>query len=104
MSYIDGDTDLCLVQAPQQHLDAGCHRKRVGLNQLAFHGQPRAHIHEIAVWVRTAGFTSLYHDRHPFASGPNDDAMYCQDPIRMKVEVVAPPLDRPLGSLVQSGN
>ena len=42
VSYMHGDTYLCLVQAPQQHLDAGYHRQRVGLNHLAFHGQSRA--------------------------------------------------------------
>ena len=90
VSYMHGDTYLCLVQAPQQHLDAGYHRQRVGLNHLAFHGRSRAHVDEIASWVRAAGFTSLYDDKYPFASGPNYYALYCEDPDRIKVEVVAP--------------
>ena len=90
VSYMHGDTYLCLVQAPHQHLDAGYHRQRVGLNHLAFHGRSRAHVDEIASWVRAAGFTSLYDDKYPFASGPHYYALYCEDPDRIKVEVVAP--------------
>ena len=55
VSYMHGDTYLCLVQAPQQHLDAGYHRQRVGLNHLAFHGRSRAHVDEIAAWGSHGG-------------------------------------------------
>ena len=30
------DTYFCLLQAPDEHLAAGYHRKRIGLNHLAF--------------------------------------------------------------------
>ncbi len=90
MNYIYGDTYLCFLQAPPEHLSAGYHRKRVGLNHLAFHGKSRAHVDEMAAWVKTQGHTLLYEDKYPFASGPDYYAMYCEDPDRIKVEVVAP--------------
>jgi hypothetical protein len=41
-------------------------------------------------WVRQAGHTLLYLDRHPYAGGATSYAMYGEDPDRIKVEVVAP--------------
>ena len=90
MNYSQGRTYLCFLQAPPEHLEAGYHRKRVGLNHIAFHGRSRAHVDEVAIWVKQAGYTVLYEDKYPFASGPGYYAMYCEDPDRIKVEVVAP--------------
>ena len=41
MNYVRGRDDayLCLLPAPPEHLAAGYHRKRVGLNHLAFKGE-----------------------------------------------------------------
>lgn len=91
MNYVkEGDAYLCFLQAPAKHLSAGYHRQRIGLNHLAFKGQSRAHVDEIAAWVKAAGYTALYETQYPFASGPNYYALYCEDPDRIKVEVVAP--------------
>ena len=91
VSYQFGNTYLCFVQAPEEHLAAGFHRKRVGLNHLAFHGHSRAHVDEVAQWVRSAGFSTLYDEQYPYAAGPGYYALYCEDPDRIKVELVAPP-------------
>jgi catechol 2,3-dioxygenase-like lactoylglutathione lyase family enzyme len=91
MNYIiEGQAYFCVLQAPVEHLSAGYHRKRVGLNHLAFKGNSRAHVDEIAAWVRASGFTTLYPEKYPFAGGSDYYAMYCEDPDRIKVEVVAP--------------
>ena len=90
VSYLFGDTYLCFVQAPGAHQDAGYHRKRVGLNHLAFHAKSRAHVDEVAQWARSAGFVCLYDDEYPHAGGPGYYAFYCEDPDRIKVELVAP--------------
>jgi catechol 2,3-dioxygenase-like lactoylglutathione lyase family enzyme len=90
MNYVQGDAYLCFLQAPPDHLALGYHRKRVGLNHLAFHGKSRAHVDEIAVWLGQAGHTVLYEDKYPYASGPGYYAVYAEDPDRIKVEVVAP--------------
>ena len=90
VSYKSGETYLCFVQAPAEHIGAGYHRKRVGLNHLAFHATSRAHVDQIAQWAKDAGFTLLYEDKYPYASGPDYYALYCEDPDRMKVELVAP--------------
>jgi catechol 2,3-dioxygenase-like lactoylglutathione lyase family enzyme len=83
-------TYLVFVQADDEHAAAGYHRKRIGLNHLAFHAASRPQVNEITAWVRAAGFKVLYEDRHPYAGGPGCYALFCEDPDRVKVEVVAP--------------
>jgi catechol 2,3-dioxygenase-like lactoylglutathione lyase family enzyme len=90
VSFMFGKTYLCFVQAPSGHLQAGYHRKRVGLNHLAFHGQSRDHVDEVSRWARSAGIAILYDAEYPYAGGPGYYAFYCEDPDRIKVEVVAP--------------
>ena len=90
VSYRFGDTYLCFVQAPAEHLAAGYHRQRVGLNHLAFHARSRTHVDEAAARIKAAGYTCLYEDRYPYAGGPGYYALFCEDPDRFKVELVAP--------------
>jgi catechol 2,3-dioxygenase-like lactoylglutathione lyase family enzyme len=91
MNYVkEGQAYLCFLPAPGEHLAAGYHRKRVGLNHLAFQGASRAHVDEIAAWVKSTGYTTLYESAYPYAGGPDYYALYCEDPDRIKVEVVAP--------------
>lgn len=90
VSYILAGTYLVFVQAEKKHQSVGYHRKRVGLNHLAFHAASRRQVDEVTAWVRGAGFSVLYQDRHPHAGGAGCYALYCEDPDRMKVELVAP--------------
>jgi len=92
MNYVLGESEayFCLLPVAQEHLPAGYHRKRIGLNHLAFRGRSRDHVDQITKWLREAGHTVLYEDRHPFAGGPNYYAVFCEDPDRIKLEVAAP--------------
>jgi catechol 2,3-dioxygenase-like lactoylglutathione lyase family enzyme len=91
MNYVqEGEAYLCFLQAPSEHLTAGYHRKRVGLNHLAFKGRSRAHVDEVVAWLKAAGHAVLYDAQYPYASGHCYYALYCEDPDRIKVEVVAP--------------
>ena len=92
MNYLraEEETYYCLLPAPAEHVAAGYHRKRVGLNHLAFRAESRAQVDRIAEWVKDSGHALLYEDRHPFAGGPDYYAVFCEDPDRMKLEVVAP--------------
>lgn len=84
---------LCLLDADPDHVDAGYHRKRVGLNHLAFRARSRAHVDELAAWAEREGHTRLYHDRYPYATGPGYYALFLEDPDRLKLEIVAPEED-----------
>ena len=92
VNYRLGEDDpyVSLVQAPRERLGEGYHRRRVGLNHLAFRARSRAHVDEVRAWLRAGGHPLLYDDRYPFATGPGYYAVFCEDPDRMKLEVVAP--------------
>ena len=91
MNYVRGanETYFCLLPAEPGHLAAGYHRKRVGLNHLAFRTSSRAQVDQVANWVKSSGYTLLYEDKHPYAGGSNYYAVFCEDPDRFKLEVVA---------------
>jgi catechol 2,3-dioxygenase-like lactoylglutathione lyase family enzyme len=91
VNYVkEGEAYFCFLQAPAAHLSAGYHRKRVGLNHLAFRADSRAQVDELHTWVSSNGYTTLYEAKYPYATGPGYYALYCEDPDRIKVEVVAP--------------
>lgn len=92
VTYVAGEQHpyVTLVPAPAEHLAAGYHRRRIGLNHLAFRARSRAHVDEVRAWVAEAGFALLYDERYPFATAPGYYAVFCEDPDRIKLEVVAP--------------
>lgn len=92
VNYLLGEQDpyVCLVQAPPEHQGAGYHRRRVGLNHLALRATSRAQVDEVRRWLEDGGHPLLYDDRYPFATAPGYYAVFCEDPDRIKLEVVAP--------------
>lgn len=85
-----GDTYIVFVQTEEQYLEAAYHRKRVGLNHLAFYADSREDVDVITLRLKEKGVSILYEDRHPYAGGPNHYAVFFEDPDRIKVEIVAP--------------
>ncbi len=81
---------ISLLQASEEHLSAGYHRKRVGLNHIAFKAKSRQQVDDIRDWLNGAGYPLLYDDRYPYATAPDYYALFCEDPDRIKLEVVAP--------------
>lgn len=90
-SYRLGGTYLVFVQADDEYAEQSYHRCRPGLNHLAFHAHSRSHVDELTDAIRDRDdATLLYEDEHPYAGGEDHYALYCEDPERIKVEVVAP--------------
>ena len=85
-----GDTYIVFVQAEPRHLRIPYHRRRVGLNHLAFHASSRSQIDEITRRLKKKKIPILYEEKHPHAGGPDHYASYFEDPDRIKVELVAP--------------
>ncbi|WP_102029110.1 VOC family protein [Salirhabdus sp. Marseille-P4669] len=85
-----GDTYMVFVQAEDRFLDVPYHRRRVGLNHLAFHASSRQHVDEMTATLREKGMNILYPEKHPFAGGEQYYAVFFEDPDRIKVELVAP--------------
>jgi catechol 2,3-dioxygenase-like lactoylglutathione lyase family enzyme len=87
-SFMLNGTYLVFVQASD--LQQGFNRRGVGLNHLAFQAGSQAQVDEMAGWLRTSGFRLLYESAYPYAGGPEHYALYCEDPDKIKVEIVAP--------------
>lgn len=88
-SYRFNATYLVFVQTETAHLDPPYHRKKTGLNHLAFHAESLEQLERLRSELPDHGFQELYADRFPHAGGPNSIALYFEDPDRMKVELVA---------------
>ncbi|MFS1518902.1 VOC family protein [Bacillus sp. SCS-151] len=89
-SWKIGDTYIVFVQTDERFLDIPYHRCRVGLNHLAFHASSRQQVDDMTRKLTEKGVKILYTDKHPFAGGKNDYAVFFEDPDRIKVELVAP--------------
>lgn len=83
-----GTSYLAFVQAPADTRSAGYHRRRVGLNHLAFHATSAEQVDELTESLRGRGTRVLYEDRHPHAGGPGRYAVFFEDPDGIKVELV----------------
>jgi len=90
VSYKLGDTYIVFVQTEEQYLDIPFHRKRSGLNHLAFHADSKEMVDELTEELKEKRIRILYEDKHPYAGGKNYYAVFFEDPDRMKVELVAP--------------
>ncbi|WP_205617892.1 VOC family protein [Atopococcus tabaci] len=84
------ETYLVFVQADEEFLDIPYHRRRVGLNHLAFHAASRQQVDELTRKLEEKGIRIFYPEKHPFAGGENYYAVYFEDPDRIKIEIVAP--------------
>jgi catechol 2,3-dioxygenase-like lactoylglutathione lyase family enzyme len=84
------ETYLVFVQAEERFLDVPYHRRRVGLNHLAFHARSKEHVAEMTSALTKKGIQILYQNKHPYAGGNDYFAVYFEDPDRIKVELVAP--------------
>jgi catechol 2,3-dioxygenase-like lactoylglutathione lyase family enzyme len=87
VSYKLQDTYIVFVQAERSYAESGYHRKRIGLNHLAFHAGSHRQVDEITTWIRDSGYTVLYPESHPYAGGKERYVLYCEDPDRIKVEI-----------------
>jgi len=90
ISYKLGDTYIVFVQTEADFLEAGYHRKRIGLNHLAFHADSREMVDDMLEQLKQKKIKILYADKYPFAGGKDYYALYFEDPDRIKVELVAP--------------
>ena len=89
-SFKIGESYIVFVQTDDTYLDIPFHRRRTGLNHLAFHGSSREQIDDLTDKLKQKGIHILYQDQHPFAGGPGHYAVFFEDPDRIKVELVAP--------------
>jgi len=76
-----------LLAAERGYLEPSYHRKRVGLNHLAFAVSTRGQVDDLAASLQQRGVSLLYGGPR---AGRSTYAVFFEDPDRIKIEVVAP--------------
>lgn len=89
ISYKLDATYIDIVQVEDNYSMPDYHRKHIGLNHLAFHGESKAFVDEITEKLKEKNVPILYLDKHPYAGGPDYYAVFFEDPNRIKVEICA---------------
>jgi catechol 2,3-dioxygenase-like lactoylglutathione lyase family enzyme len=91
--YSNGTTDLWLIGIDPAHAGAGFHRKRVGLNHLAFRVERREDVDRFRrEFLDARGVPTLYDTPRAFPEySPGYYAVFFEDPDRIKLEVVHVP-------------
>ena len=88
ISFIFGDTYIVFVQTEEKYTDNSYHRKKTGLNHLAFQCGSREFVDSLTNELKEKNINILYAEKHPFAGGEDYYAVFFEDPDRIKVEVV----------------
>src|SRR5438445_6224639 len=86
-SWTNDESTVFLLQAESGYLDPPYHRKRVGLNHLAFGVSDRKQVDAMATRLRERNIPLLYGGPR---TGRTTYAVFFEDPDRIKIEVVAP--------------
>ncbi|MET0850451.1 MAG: VOC family protein [Candidatus Rokuibacteriota bacterium] len=91
--FSDGRTSVWLMGAAAPHAAAGFHRKRPGLNHVAFRVARREDVDAFHVgFLRARGVPTLYDTPRPFPEyTPGYYAVFFEDPDRLKLEVAHVP-------------
>ncbi|MFT8939360.1 VOC family protein [Leuconostoc falkenbergense] len=82
------DTYLVFVQTEDNYLSPSFHRKHNGLNHLAFHVASRQELDHWRNWIHELNLKELYPQQYPYAGGQDYQALYFEDPDRLKIELV----------------
>jgi len=101
LGFSDGTVDVWLLEAEEQHAGFGFHRKRTGLNHLAFRVDSRGAVERFArEFLEPRGLRPLYGTPREFPEyAPGYYAVFFEDPDRLKLEVAHVPqlLETPHG-------
>jgi len=84
-SYILKSTYIVFVKTEEKYTDIGFHRKRSGLNHLAFHLDSITELKYYENLLKKKNIPILYPDKYP---NSNYSAIFFEDPNRIKVELV----------------
>jgi len=86
-SWQGAGAEIFFVQAEPEFVAQGYHRKRIGLNHLAFAVDSRAELASLLDWVKERGQRLLY--AGAIEETATQHRFFFEDPERIKVEVVA---------------
>ena len=89
-AYSDGRTAVWLIETERSHASHGYHRKRAGINHVAFRVAQRDDVDRFARdFLRPRGIPALYDTPREFPEYRDGYyAVFFEDPDRLKLEVV----------------
>src|SRR5438552_2202636 len=99
-SWTNDESTVFLLQAESEYLNPPYHRKRVGLNHLAFGVSDRKQVDAMATRLRERNIPLLYGGPR---TGRTTYAVFFEDPDRIKIEVVAPLVARAVPAPARGG-
>jgi len=89
-TFTDGGTKIVLCPTEEKHLEHGYHRKRTGLNHLAFYAASKESVDQIYENVLKKNDIPCLYEGKP--SGEDDYyVIFFEDPDRIKLEIVYSP-------------
>jgi len=100
-SWTNDDSTVFLLQAEPGYLDPPYHRKRVGLNHLAFGVSDPKQVDAMATRLKERGIPLLYGGPR---TGRTTYAVFFEDPDRIKIELVAPLVSRAVPVTTRDGS
>lgn len=86
-AYTDGMTKVILCPTDEQYREHGFHRKRPGLNHLAFYASTKSSVDEFYQKILVQNEISTLYKSGPFGD-ENYYAVFFEDPDRLKLEFV----------------
>jgi catechol 2,3-dioxygenase-like lactoylglutathione lyase family enzyme len=89
-TFSDGGTKLVFCPTDEKYLPDGYHRKRIGLNHLAFYAPSIAAVDDFFNKVLVSGNIPVLYEGRP-TGGDNYYSVFFEDPDRIKLEVVYSP-------------
>jgi catechol 2,3-dioxygenase-like lactoylglutathione lyase family enzyme len=88
-SWRSGSTYVVFVQAEPAYRGHAFHRKRPGINHLAFWAESTDQVESLTQELRDRGIRVLYENRSSEEIGaPSPYSVFFEDPDRIKVEIV----------------
>lgn len=88
-TYTDGTLKLVLCPVEEKYLKEGFHRKRIGLNHLAFYAPTKEIVDQFYKEILVANNFSVLYEKP--SGDKNYYSVYFEDPDRIKLEVVYAP-------------
>lgn len=90
ISYKLLDTYIVFVQTEKKYMDIKYHRKRTGLNHIAFHLTSQDMVDQFTKKLKERNVNILYKNSQNLIGNKDYCAIFFEDPDRIKVELVAP--------------
>jgi catechol 2,3-dioxygenase-like lactoylglutathione lyase family enzyme len=90
--YSNGTFKLCLCRCESEHSEMTFHRKRPGLNHLAFQVLEKEEVDRFhREFLNANGIPALYSSPGQFSDHEEYYAVFFEDPFRLKLEIVYAP-------------